>query len=218
MGLIELVHAGYIHKRRVLVLSDWCSRLIPFNSKVLDVGCGDGQLARLIADKRPDISIRGIDVRQRSDAAMLVETFDGKSIPYGESSFDIVMFVDVLHHAEEPMTLLGEAIRVARQAIVIKDHLLEGTLAYSTLRFMDWVGNARYGVALPYNYWMLSKWRRVFDKLGLNINFWESDLKLYPFPADLILGRSLHFIVLLGLRGGTKTHTQNDKTRTKGSS
>ena len=77
------------------VLSDWCSKLIPFNSKVLDVGCGDGRLARLIADKRPDISISGIDVRQRNDAAIPVETFDGKSIPYDEGSFDVVMFVDV---------------------------------------------------------------------------------------------------------------------------
>ncbi len=129
MRLIESVHGGYVHKRRTLVLSDWCSRLIPSNSKVLDVGSGDGRLAHLIADKRPDISIRGIDVRQRNDATILVETFDGRSIPYDENSFDVVMFVDVLHHADEPMTLLREAVRVARRAILIKDHLVEGILA-----------------------------------------------------------------------------------------
>ena len=38
------------------------------------------------------------------------------------------------------MTLLREAVRVARQAVLIKDHLVEGTFAYSTLRFMDWWG------------------------------------------------------------------------------
>ena len=97
------------------------------------------------------------------------------------------------------MTLLHEAIRVARQAILIKDHLVEGMFAYSTLRFMDWVGNARHGVHLPYTYWTLAKWHRVFDKLGLSVKSWESNLKLYPFPADLILGRRLHFIVLLGM-------------------
>jgi SAM-dependent methyltransferase len=204
MRLIESVHGGYVHKRRTLVLSDWCSRLIPSNSKVLDVGSGDGRLARLIADKRPDISIRGIDVRQRNDATILVETFDGRSIPHDENSFDVVMFVDVLHHADQPMTLLREAVRVARRAILIKDHLVEGILAYSTLRLMDWVGNARHGVALPYTYWTSAKWHRVFDKLGLSINSWESNLKLYPFPADLILGRRLHFIVLLGMPRGSK--------------
>lgn len=55
MDLIESLHGGYVHKRRTLVLSDWCSRLIPFNSKMVDVGSGDGRLARLIADTRPDI-------------------------------------------------------------------------------------------------------------------------------------------------------------------
>lgn len=215
MGLIEAVHGRYVHKRRTLVLSDWCSRLIPLNSKVLDVGCGDGRLARLIAEKRPDISIRGIDVLQRNDAVIPIDTFDGKSIPYGEGSFDVVMFVDVLHHASQPMTLLREAVRVARHAIVIKDHLAEGSLAHLTLRVMDWVGNARHGVALPYDYWSLAKWHRVFDKLGLRINSWESNLKLYPLPADLILGRSLHFIALLGMPSESEIHVRHDKIQTE---
>lgn len=215
MGLIEAVHGRYVHKRRTLVLSDWCSRLIPLNSKVLDVGCGDGRLARLIAEKRPDISIRGIDVLQRNDAVIPIDTFDGKSIPYGEGSFDVVMFVDVLHHASQSMTLLREAVRVARHAIVIKDHVAEGSLAHLTLRVMDWVGNARHGVALPYDYWSLAKWHRVFDKLGLRINSWESNLKLYPLPADLILGRSLHFIALLGMPSESEVHVRHDKIQTE---
>jgi ubiquinone/menaquinone biosynthesis C-methylase UbiE len=217
MSLIESIHGGYVHKRRIAILSDRLSRLIPFNSRVLDVGCGDGRLARLIADKRPDLSIQGIDVHQRSDAATPVEMFDGESIPYGEGSFNVVMFVDVLHHTRQPMTLLREAVRVATEGILIKDHLVQGMLAYPTLRFMDWVGNARHGVALPYNYWTLAEWHRAFDKLGFNIAAWESNLKLYPFPVDLLLGRSLHFIVLLGMSGETRIHLQHDKIRTKGS-
>jgi SAM-dependent methyltransferase len=201
MGLIESIHGRYVHKRRTLVLSDWCSRIIPVNSKVLDVGCGDGLLARLIAEKRPDISIRGIDVRERPMAAMSVETFDGKSMPYSQGSFDVVMFVDVLHHTEQPMSLLHEAVRVARQAVLIKDHLVEGMLAYPTLRLMDWVGNARHGVSLPYNYWTRAEWHHALRELGLAVDSWESNLGLYPFPADLILGRSLHFITLLKLAG-----------------
>jgi SAM-dependent methyltransferase len=216
MGLIEAVHGRYVHKRRTLVLSDWCSRLIPLNSTVLDVGCGDGRLARLVAEKRPDISIRGIDVLPRNDAEMPIDTFDGKSIPYGEGSFDVVMLVDVLHHASQPMTLLQEAVRIARQAIVIKDHLAEGSLAYLILRVMDWVGNARHGVALPYDYWSLAKWHRVFDELGLRVNAWESNLKLYPLPANLILGRSLHFIALLGMPSQSEIYVRHDKIQTEG--
>lgn len=199
MGLIESIHGGYVHKRRISVLSDWCSSVIPSNSRVLDVGCGDGQLARLIAYKRPDISIQGIDVHIRDDAAIPVQVFDGKSIPYGKDSFDVVMFVDVLHHTREPIILLREAVRIAQKAILIKDHLVKGPFAYSTLRFMDWVGNVRHSVALPYNYWTPAEWHRVFDKLGLSITSWDAHLKLYPFPADMIFGRSFHFITKLGM-------------------
>ena len=197
MSFLELVHGGYVHKRRVSLLSEWCSNLIPRDASVLDVGSGDGRLARLVADKRPDISIRGIDVRLRRDAAIPLEKFDGTSIPCGEGSFDVVMFLDVFHHTDDPMVLLREAVRVARQIILIKDHTLQGAFAYSTLRFMDWVANARYNVALPYNYWTPAQWDSAFDKLGLSVSSWESNLKLYPFPADLIFDRSLHFIAAL---------------------
>ena len=46
------------------------------------------------------------------------------------------MFVDVLLHTLDPMILLREAIRVARQTVVIKDHTLDGLLAGPTLRAM----------------------------------------------------------------------------------
>jgi SAM-dependent methyltransferase len=201
MSFLELLHGGYVHKRRISVLSQWCSNSIPRDVSVVDVGSGDGRLARLIADKRPDISIRGIDVRLRRDTAIPVEKFDGASIPYGDGSFDVVMFFDVLHHTDDPMVLLREAVRVARQVVLIKDHTLQGALAYSTLRLMDWVGNARHNVALPYNYWRPAQWHGAFDELGLVVKSWESNLKLYPFPADLIFGRSLHFIAALRVPG-----------------
>ena len=197
MSVLELLHGRYVHNRRISVLSEWSSNLIPPNASVLDVGSGDGRLARLVANKRPDISIQGIDVRVRTDSAIQVEAFNGMSIPHRDRSFDVVMLVDVLHHTADPMILLREAARVARRVILIKDHLLKGALAYSTLRFMDWVESARHYVALPYNYWTLAEWHGAFDKLGLAVTSWESNLKLYPFPADLILGRSLHFITKL---------------------
>jgi len=170
---------------------------MPRDASVLDVGSGDGQLARLVGDKRPDISIQGIDVLLRKDSAIPVEEFDGTTIPYCERSFDVVMFIDVLHHTDDPMVLLREAVRVARQIILIKDHTLQGALAHSTLRFMDWLGNARHNVPLPYNYWTPAQWHGACEKLGLSVSSRESNLKLYPFPADLIFGRSLHFIAAL---------------------
>ena len=197
MMVLDRIHGGYVFKRRVRKLASLAAQLLPRNATVLDVGCGDGLLARAVMDQRPDVTVTGIDVLVREQTHIPVEPFDGRAIPAESGSYDIVMFIDVLHHVEDPLILLREAGRVARDAIVIKDHTKNGLLAGPTLRFMDWVGNARHGVALPYNYWPREKWHRAIESLGLTIGEWRADLRLYPGPTDWIFGRSLHFVARL---------------------
>jgi SAM-dependent methyltransferase len=199
MSLIEGIHAGYVHKRRVRVLTEHLVKLIPRDARVLDVGCGDGLLGFLILQKRPDLELRGIDVLVREQTHIPVAGFDGRVIPYGNASFDVVILIDVLHHTQDPVALLREVVRVARKAIVIKDHTRNGFLAGPTLHFLDWVGNARHGVALPYNYWPQQIWWEAFDTLRLTISVWKKDLGLYPRPANWFFGRSLHFVARLDL-------------------
>jgi SAM-dependent methyltransferase len=200
MSLLERVHGGYVHSRRVRVLSQHLGELFPLNAQVLDVGCGDGLLAHQLTQERPDLHLRGLDVIIRSHTQIPVEAFDGQTIPYGDATFDAVMFIDVLHHTQDPIRLLHEAVRTARKAIVIKDHTLNGCLAGPTLRFLDWVGNARHGVALPYNYWPQRRWLETFAACGLTISTWKSALHLYPGPANWLFGRSLHFIARLDVQ------------------
>ena len=123
-----------------------------------------------------------------------VAPYDGVVLPFPDRSVDIVMFVDVLHHTDDPLVLLRDAARVARVGIILKDHLREGPLADETLRVMDWVGNARFGVPLPYNYWTRDRWRSAFREIGAVVDRWEDRLGLYPFPLDLVFERSLHFV------------------------
>ena len=179
------------------MLRDHLANLLPQNARVLDVGCGDGLLSRLIMEARPDLQIEGIDVLVRSDTHIPVQPFDGSSIPHADDAYDTVMFVDVLHHTVDPATLLREGARVARQSVVLKDHNLKGILAGPTLRFMDYVGNAHHGVVLPYNYWPETNWKSAFAQVGLKIEVWKRDLHLYPAPADWLFGRSLHFVARL---------------------
>jgi SAM-dependent methyltransferase len=170
---------------------------------VLDVGSGDGWLASLIAEQNPTLRLRGLDTLVRPGARIPIAPFDGHRIPEVDGGVDVVMFVDVLHHTEDPMELLTEAARVARRAVVIKDHLRNGILAGPTLRAMDWVGNARHGVVLPYNYWSRAQWMDAFRALGLSIQDWTTALRLYPAPLDWIFGRSLHFAARLERSGAT---------------
>lgn len=197
MKLLARAHGELVFARRVRVLSEHLAALLPQDATVLDVGCGDGTMACAIGARRADVAITGLDVLVRPRTNIRVEHFDGSRLPRADDSVDTVMFVDVLHHTIDPQVLLGEARRVARRTIIIKDHTRDGFLAGATLRFMDWVGNAPHGVALPYNYWPLAQWRDAFSRLGITPSVWQNRLDLYGFPAGFLFDRSLHFIARL---------------------
>lgn len=190
---VGALHGKFVFSRRVRTLANYLAALIPSGARVLDVGCGDGTVARLIAEKLPAISIEGIDVLVRPNTCIPVRPFDGVTIPFPGDSFDVAMLVDVLHHTGDPLVLLREAARVAK-TVLIKDHFRQGFLAGPTLRLMDWVGNASHGVALPYNYWTKAQWNVALDEAGLRAARMELKLGLYPPPASWLFDRGLHFI------------------------
>ena len=197
MSAIGVLHERLVFNRRVEILAGWFSQLAPRSASVLDVGCGDGLISAVLQSCRPDLVVTGIDVLPRSHTHIPVDMFDGSSIPFDDQSFDSVLFSDVLHHTSDPAILLREARRVSRQGVLIKDHNRNGLLAGARLRFMDWVGNARFGVALPYNYWTARQWHEAWREIGLKPEQTVTTIGLYPRPIDWLFGAKLHFITLL---------------------
>jgi SAM-dependent methyltransferase len=200
--MLGALHHTFVHRPRVRRLAELLDSMIPSGASVLDVGAGDGLIDRVLLDRRPDLRIRGVDVLVRPTTHIDVRPFDGHDLPAKTGEVDVVMFVDVLHHAEDARSLLQEASRVASDAVVIKDHLREGMLAEPTLRFMDWIGNARFGVRLPYNYFARAEWDAMWHEAGLRVDAMVGSLGLYPRPASWIFERSLHFVARL-------THVQS---------
>lgn len=204
MTVLGHIHQRFVHQRRVDVLADALAALLPVGARVLDIGCGDGLLSKRIQDRRRDITIAGVDVLVRPDTHIPVAAFDGLRLPFDDKSVDVALFVDVLHHTTDPARLLQEARRVARDSLIIKDHTKDGVLAGPTLRFMDWVGNARYGVALPFNYWPERRWRAQFREMALEIAYWTKKVELYPWWDAWLFGRSLHFIARLTIEAAAR--------------
>lgn len=196
MSLLARIHGRLVHSRRVRVLAGCIAPLLPQGARVLDIGCGDGLLAEHTRQLRPDVTISGLDVLARPATQIPVTLFDGRKVPHADTSFDVALLVDVLHHTDDPRVLLREAMRVAR-IIVLKDHTLTGWLAGPTLRLMDWTGNAPHGVSMPFNYWTDTQWREAFTVLGLRVTTQETHLGLYPPPLDWLFGRGLHFLARL---------------------
>ena len=195
--LLNSLHTNLVFGRRVRTLVNSLGAMIPPSTHVLDVGCGDGQISARIARSCQNVSVTGLDVLLRPAPHIPVIQFDGTTIPFADNSFDVVMFVDVLHHTDDPAVLLAEAVRVTRRYVLLKDHFRTGFLAYATLRLMDWCGNVHHGVALPYNYLSESEWSRLYCQTGLTPVKTIRKLGLYPLPFNWLFGRSLHFVALL---------------------
>jgi SAM-dependent methyltransferase len=189
------LHGRLIFGRRVRALAENIAEMIPADvATLLDVGCGDGTLARSIVDRRPGLRATGVEIRTRPSTAIPVQVFDGRILPFADESHDLVMLVDVLHHADDPLMLVREAARVAARAVVIKDHLTGAWLSHERLRLMDWVGNIGHGVPLRYAYWSPAEWQAAFAQAGLLEVDRRERLGLYGPVLRSLFERRLHFI------------------------
>jgi len=195
---VGMVHKALVLRRRERVLARNIAGILPEGMRTaLDVGCGDGMIAREVAREHHGLEIRGLEVHERSGCEIPCSLFDGRSIPFPDASFDYVCLVDVLHHTDDIDGLLRESARVSRHSVVIKDHTWSHRLDHAVLRFMDWIGNRPHGVRLTYNYQKKDQWLELFRQRGLRIVAWNENLGLYPFPASLIFERKMHFLALL---------------------
>lgn len=197
MSVLDVVHGRLLFNHRVGQLAAALAGAVPPGASVLDVGSGDGSIAAEVMERRPDVTITGVDVLVRPEVKIRVEPFDGVTLPFPDRCFDVVSFVDVLHHTDDPDVLLAEARRVTRRSVLVKDHVVDGLLARPTLRLMDWVGNARHGVRLPYNYLTQPEWDAAFARVGLEVASWDQRPALYGPPLSLVFGRRLHVLAEL---------------------
>lgn len=196
-SLLNSVHDRTVFARRKTVLAAALAEAIDGSGTVLDVGCGDGQVAVDLMGRRPDLEVQGVDVLVRPQTHIHVTAYDGQVLPFPDRSVDYVTLVDVLHHTDDPAAVLAECLRVAHQGVIVKDHLRQGLLARQTLRAMDWVGNRGHDVRLPYNYLAPEEWQVVFAEVDALPVSWSTRLGLYPVWLAPVFERRLHFVARL---------------------
>jgi methionine biosynthesis protein MetW len=99
------------------------SKLIKPGSKVMDLGCGDGELLYLL--KRDGITGRGIDIDEdqvlscvEKGISVVQSNLDKGLKDYKDNSFDYVILNDTLQTVTNPANVLKEAVRVGKKVIV----------------------------------------------------------------------------------------------------
>jgi len=107
-------------KKEFKIISD----LILKNSRVLDVGCGDGELMNFLFNNITK-DVRGIEISKQnvqkciSKGLTVIEGDAEKDlIQFPDSSFDIVILSQTLQAFLNPEKVLNELLRVGKKAIV----------------------------------------------------------------------------------------------------
>jgi methionine biosynthesis protein MetW len=93
-------------------------------SRVLDVGCGDGSLLRLLAEKR-GVDARGIELSQSGvnecvakGLSVIQGDADTDLVYYPDASFDYVILSQTLQAMRKPRDVIEHMLRIGRRAIV----------------------------------------------------------------------------------------------------
>jgi SAM-dependent methyltransferase len=86
------------------------------DESLLDVGCGDGGVARLLQGRVAEVV--AIDIQPfltwRSEPGLTFRVADAESLPFANASFDLLHSKDSLHHMDSPERAVAEYRRVLK--------------------------------------------------------------------------------------------------------
>ncbi len=98
--------------------------MVASGSRVLDVGCGDGELLRLLTDRK-GVDARGLEISQKGvnqcvakGLSVIQGDADVDLADYPDDSFDYVILSQTLQATRDPRLVLRQMMRIGRRAIV----------------------------------------------------------------------------------------------------
>ena len=100
------------------------AQFITPGAKVLDVGCGDGVLLKLLQETR-QVDGRGIEISQKGVNACVARGLsvmqgdaDADLVDYPDDAFDFVILSQTLQATYHPREVIEQMLRIGRKAVV----------------------------------------------------------------------------------------------------
>lgn len=143
--LLLAEHEGWIRDRLLRVAGRRKARQVAphlRSGSLLDLGAGEGYVAGALSEPGQSVILMDVGPYSRTDLPAVV--YDGRRIPLADGSVDTVLISLVLHHAEDPDQVIAEALRVARDRVVITESVYVGEWERRALEVVDrWANRTR---------------------------------------------------------------------------
>ena len=177
----------YVKRARQIV-----KRIFPFINKkdnIIDIGTGTGFVTKSIIEKKKN-KITCVDVRLNPLCkSMPVLIYDGKKLPFPNESFDTALLIAVLHHCNQPLKVLDEAIRVSSKKIIIMEDLFESRIEKWLTLIEDSIVNWEFK-GHPHSNKTENGWLEAFKQRNLNVVHFEKFRLIcagFPFRLGIFI-------------------------------
>jgi methionine biosynthesis protein MetW len=98
--------------------------MVTKGARVLDVGCGDGELLHILAERRGvdgrgiELSREGVNECVSKGLAVIQGDADADLIDYPDDAFDYVILSQTLQATRQPRFVLEQMLRIGQRAVV----------------------------------------------------------------------------------------------------
>lgn len=157
---------------RAKFLGKLISPYIPKNCTVLDVGCGNMLVSKYLNKFNKSLPT-GLDVINMNLTNLPHKIYNGKNIPYPDKSFDVSLLMGVLHHCQNPESLLLETKRATKQKIVLFEDVYFNPLEKIWVKIRDITGNIPEEPHMNFSlkFHDTKEWEQIFKRSNLNISY-----------------------------------------------